>query len=101
MRTKAVITPDVLFAALSHPVRLETVAMLAGGERCVCEIARHFNQERSVVSRHLRQLERAGIVESRSEGRKVIYRLIEPRALDLIDISLAMVRKRQKGRKRK
>uniref|UniRef100_A0A7C3F1T6 ArsR family transcriptional regulator n=1 Tax=candidate division WOR-3 bacterium TaxID=2052148 RepID=A0A7C3F1T6_UNCW3 len=96
MRKETLVTPDAIFAALAHPVRLETVAMLAGGERCVCEIARHFQQERSVVSRHLRQLARAGIVEARTEGRKVIYRLTEPRALELIDISLAMVRKWKK-----
>lgn len=93
MKTKTIITPDAIFAALSHPVRLETVAMLAGGERCVCEIARHFQQERSVVSRHLRQLEKAGIVESRTEGRKVIYRLTQPQALELIDIVIDMAKK--------
>lgn len=99
MKEKASLTPDAIFAALSHPVRLQTVIMLAGSERCVCEIARHFQQERSVVSRHLRQLARAGIVESRTEGRKVIYRLTEPRVLELIDIVIEMLKKKPRRKR--
>ncbi len=99
MGKETLVTPDAIFAALAHPVRLETVAMLAGGERCVCEIARHFQQERSVVSRHLRQLAKTGILEAHTEGRKVIYRLIEPRALELIKIVIEIVNKRPAGRR--
>lgn len=84
--------PDEIFAALGHPVRLEIVAMLSRGERCVCEIAPYFKQERSVVSRHLSRLEAAGVVRSRREGRRVFYRLADQRMLNLLDVVIDILK---------
>jgi|UniRef100_A0A7V3PSG2 ArsR family transcriptional regulator len=91
---------DLIFAALAHPVRLEMVATLATGEKCVCEIAGALGRERSVVSRHLMILEQAGIVQSRSVGRMVIYHLRDKRALNLIDIGIDMVKHPVKEKER-
>jgi len=82
---------DTIFAALANPVRLEILAMLAGRELCVCEIAGNLNRERSVVSRHLMMMEQAGIVNSRNEGKWVIYWIKDKRALELLGIGLDMV----------
>lgn len=84
--------PDEIFAALSHPVRIEIVAMLARGERCICEIAPYFKQERSVVSRHLSRLEAAGVVRFRREGRQVFYRLADPRMLQLLEVVIDILK---------
>jgi ArsR family transcriptional regulator len=86
--------PDIelIFAALAHQARLEIVAMLGTGEKCACVIAELLKRERTVVSRHLKLLEQAGIIQSRTEGRMVIYRLRDRRALALIDIGLDMVK---------
>ncbi len=81
---------ETIFAALAHPVRLEMVAMLGAGEKCVCEIARLLNRERSVVSRHLMILEQAGILSSRQEGRMVIYKIADERAIRLLRLGLEM-----------
>lgn len=90
--------PDEIFAALAHPVRLEIVAMLSQGERCICEIAPYFQQERSVVSRHLSRLEAAGVVRSRREGRRVFYRLTDQRMLKLLDVVIDIVKHPQSAR---
>ncbi|MEO0005694.1 MAG: metalloregulator ArsR/SmtB family transcription factor [candidate division WOR-3 bacterium] len=89
--------PDTIFAALSHPVRLEIVAMLSQGERCVCEIAPELDRDRTVVSRHLMILEQAGILLSRQEGRRVIYKIADERVLELLRICLEMVKKPKRG----
>jgi DNA-binding transcriptional ArsR family regulator len=91
--------PDVgtIFAALASPVRLEILAMLAGKELCVCEIAENLNRERSVVSRHLMMMEQAGILNSRSEGKRVIYWIKDKRALQLLGIGKDMVNNPVKG----
>jgi len=72
-------------AALGNEHRLRMVELLRQGERCVCEIAPEFEIDQSVVSRHLAVLEQAGIVTSRRDGRRVLYRLADRRVLKLLD----------------
>ncbi len=90
--------PEAVFAALGHPVRLEIVALLSRGERCVCEIEPQFPQERSVISRHLGVLERAGVVRSRRVGRRVFYQIADSRVLALLDVVLDMLKHPEKAR---
>ena len=62
--------------ALCHPVRIALVrALIQTGEAEVGEIARGFPQDRSVISRHLAVLQRAGLAVSRRQGRHVLYDL--------------------------
>ncbi|MHC4807404.1 MAG: ArsR/SmtB family transcription factor [Planctomycetota bacterium] len=61
--------------AIAHPLRIAIVNFLKDGEQCVCDIAEHVGSERSNVSRHLSVMLNAGLLESRKEGLKVIYRL--------------------------
>lgn len=63
------------FHALSDPTRLEIVARLAGGERCVCELTDALDAAQSRLSFHLRTLKDAGIVSARREGRWMYYTL--------------------------
>lgn len=69
-------TVDVL-KALAHPVRLRMVAMLRGGELCVCQITAVLGLAASTVSAHLGDLKRAGLVEERKDGRWVFHRLAQ------------------------
>lgn len=64
-----------LFKALSDPTRNLLLACVAKcGRSCtVSEVAECCNVDFSVVSRHLGVLERAGLLESRREGRTVHY----------------------------
>ena len=64
-----------LFHALSDETRLEIVAMLSHGERCVCELQDRLDAAQSRLSFHLKTLKDAGIVTDRREGRWVYYAL--------------------------
>ncbi|MCF7853837.1 MAG: metalloregulator ArsR/SmtB family transcription factor [Candidatus Pacebacteria bacterium] len=69
-----------LFKALSDPTRLRLVVLLAThGEVCVCVMAEALDEPDFKISRHLRILRAAGIVETRREGTWMHYRLAEPR----------------------
>ena len=62
---------------MGHPVRLRILAMLRGGELCVCQMTALLDLATSTVSAHLADLKRAGLVSERKEGRWVFYRLLE------------------------
>ena len=59
---------DRSFAALGHPVRRAIVARLASGDTTVNELANPFAISLPAISRHLRVLERAGLVAQEREG---------------------------------
>src|SRR3990170_3166982 len=61
--------------AVAHPLRIAIIDFLKDGEQCVCDIAEHVGSERSNISRHLSVMVKAGVLEYRKEGLKVIYRL--------------------------
>ena len=64
--------------ALAHPTRVLMLQLLAEGERCGCEFAPELELDPSVVSRFMNTLARAGLVESRREGVRVLWRLAHP-----------------------
>ncbi len=59
------------FAALANPVRRSILARLAKGEATVNELARPFDMTLPAVSRHIKVLERAGLV---AQGQRAQYR---------------------------
>jgi rhodanese-related sulfurtransferase len=63
--------------------RAEIVDLLAQGERSVDEIASEIDQSVANTSQHLQVLARAGLVRSRREGTRVIYRLASERVSEL------------------
>jgi DNA-binding transcriptional ArsR family regulator len=69
-----------VFEALAEPIRRRIVELLAEEERSAGELAGHFRVSRPAVSKHLRVLREAGVVQVREEAQKRIYRL-EPKAL--------------------
>ena len=60
---------DFVFGALSDGTRRAILEILADGDRTVGELARPFEISRPAVSKHLRVLERAGLVRRTPEGR--------------------------------
>ena len=77
-------------AALGHPARLRTLAMLRSGELCVCQITAVLELAPSTVSAHLKELRRAGLVSERKAGRWVHFGLAEePAARAWIAAALA------------
>jgi ArsR family transcriptional regulator len=72
--------PVDVFKALGDPTRLAILGRLAAGDqtRAVSEIAACCTVDLSVVSRHLKVLAHAGIVESERRGKQVLYRVRIP-----------------------
>ena len=60
---------DSIFGALSDATRRAILEELAHGERTVGELAEPFDISRPAISKHLRVLERAGLVQRTPEGR--------------------------------
>jgi rhodanese-related sulfurtransferase/DNA-binding MarR family transcriptional regulator len=60
--------------ALSNPARLELLDVLAQGERGVDELAAATGMKLSNTSAQLKELHRAGLVEARRQGTRVLYR---------------------------
>jgi DNA-binding transcriptional ArsR family regulator len=85
------------FDALAHPVRLRIVEMLTEGERSAGELSDAFEISRPAVSRHLRTLREAEILEWRSQGTERIYQL-DPGVLDDLSRWLDRMRERWSGR---
>ncbi|MGH8048059.1 MAG: ArsR/SmtB family transcription factor [Chthoniobacterales bacterium] len=60
---------DSIFAALADPTRRGILELLARAECRVAELARPFSISPPAVSRHLRVLERAGLIKRSRDGR--------------------------------
>ena len=56
------------FAALSDPTRRAILARLVAGERSVSELAEPFDMSMPAISKHLRVLERAGLIARRKDA---------------------------------
>jgi ArsR family transcriptional regulator len=76
---------STVFHALADPIRLEILAFLRDGEKCVCEIVPHLSLIQPVVSRHLKILKDAGIVRCRKEGTKRMYSTVDSKIYAVID----------------
>ena len=59
---------DPAFAALADPTRRAILARLAEGEATVQELGRPFAISQPAISRHLKVLEDAGLIEARIQG---------------------------------
>jgi DNA-binding transcriptional ArsR family regulator len=72
---------DLIFAALADPTRRAILARLARGEATVNELAEPFDVSLPAVSKHLKVLERAGLI---SRGREAQWRpcRLEPGPLE-------------------
>lgn len=71
---RAATTTDA-FNAIAEPRRRQIIGLLADGERSVKEIVESMTVSQPQVSKHLGVLKEVGLVCSRAEGRKRMYRL--------------------------
>jgi DNA-binding transcriptional ArsR family regulator len=83
---------DAAFSALADPTRRAILARLALGETSVTELAKPFAMSLPAISKHLKVLERAGLI---TRGREAQWRpcRIEPKALKDIDEWLSHYRR--------
>jgi DNA-binding transcriptional ArsR family regulator len=71
---------DTTFAALADPTRRAILARLAAGDASVTELAAPFDMTQPAISKHLKVLERAGLI-SRSRVAQRRPRRLEPQPL--------------------
>ena len=86
-----------VFETLADPTRRQIVDLLAERDRTAGELCDHFEVSQPAVSRHLRVLREAGLVASRSEAQRRIYRLT-PEPLVEVDRWLERHRDYWRGR---
>lgn len=68
-------TADMIFAALASTSRRKILALLSESELTNSELAERFKMTAPSMSRHLSTLESAGLVSSRRDGQRVLYKL--------------------------
>jgi ArsR family transcriptional regulator len=74
-RDKQLVAMSGALRALADPTRLRILALLVGGEVCVCHIHEALSVPQPRASRHLAYLRRAGLVDARREGLWAYYSL--------------------------
>jgi DNA-binding transcriptional ArsR family regulator len=82
------------FHVLSHPVRLQILDILRGGEECVCHIQSVLGKRQAYVSQQLMVMRDAGLVTDRRDGLNVYYRLTDPSVAEMLAMVLGNTRKR-------
>ena len=60
-----------VLTAISHPTRRAIIGQLASGPARFLDIAEPFDTALNAVSKHLKLLDRAGLIERRKQGREV------------------------------
>ena len=83
---------DATFAALADPTRRAILARLTQGEATVMELAAPFAMSQPAISKHLKVLERAGLV---SRGRDAQRRPVRVEANPLVEASAWLERYRE------
>ena len=73
-----------LARVLGHAHRLELIELVSQGERSVDRLAEITGLSIANTSQHLQQLRRGGFVQSRRDGKRVLYRLADGPILSLI-----------------
>jgi DNA-binding transcriptional ArsR family regulator len=76
---------DLTFAALADPTRRAILARLATGEASVQELAEPFEMSQPAISKHLKVLERAGLVSVDIDAQRRPRRLEPKRLVEAVD----------------
>jgi len=85
MRNRSVTySTEATFQVLADPTRRAVLDLLRSGTQAAGQIARAFPVSRPAISKHLRLLRRAHLVQERREGRHRLYQL-NPEPLKAVD----------------
>jgi len=91
---------DAIFAALADPTRRAILARLASGQASVTELAQPFAMSQPAISKHLKVLERAGLISRGREAQRRPRRL-EAKRLEEADRWLERYRRLWEGNYRR
>ena len=76
---------DLTFAALADPTRRAILARLATGEATVMELAEPFDMSQPAISKHLKVLERAGLISMDVDAQRRPRKLEPKRLQEAVD----------------
>lgn len=74
----------LILKAVADNTRLKILKLLIKGEKCVCEIMPALDVKQSTTSIHLGKLEDAGIIKSRRDGKKIYYKIINQKVINIL-----------------
>lgn len=74
-----------VLTALSHPLRRAIIGSLAEGPRRFSDVAAPFDVALNAITKHLKLLDRAGLISRKKQGREVLIYL-RPRPLRLVSV---------------
>ncbi len=69
---------------ITEESRRNILKFLGTEEKCVCEIVEFMGKEQSVISHHLASLRKCGLVENRQEGKRVMYKVTDPKLIEFL-----------------
>ncbi|MFH1601649.1 MAG: metalloregulator ArsR/SmtB family transcription factor [Candidatus Shapirobacteria bacterium] len=72
---KKIVSLSSLLKIVAEENRLKLLCILKSEEHCVCEILEHLDMSQSLISHHLADLRRVGLVIDKKRGQRVYYRL--------------------------
>ncbi|MBT3240333.1 MAG: winged helix-turn-helix transcriptional regulator [Chloroflexi bacterium] len=78
-------------SGLADPNRILILYTLADHPSNVTELAKSLESPQPTVSRHLKVLKERGMVKSERDGQAVIYRLVDHRIIEALDLLRAML----------
>lgn len=74
-----------IFKALSSDTRFHVLELILENEPvCICELDEMCSRDRSVISRHIKKLDDAGIIKTEKDGRKLISTVPQRKAVENI-----------------
>ncbi|GJM08089.1 MAG: transcriptional regulator [Lysobacteraceae bacterium] len=76
---------DAIFAALADSTRRDLVHALAEGEKSIGDLAAPFDMSLAAVSKHIKVLEQAGIIQRRIDGRTHYCSLLAESLTEALD----------------
>jgi len=70
--------------AVAHPVRLQIVELLEGGEMCVGDIVEALDGKQAITSQQLNMMKDKGVLSCRRDGARVYYRIENKNVIKLL-----------------
>ncbi len=65
--------------------RFRVLEFLGNDEKCVCDIVEYLGKEQTLVSHHLKALRDCGLVQTRRDGKNIMYRISTPSITEVIE----------------
>jgi ArsR family transcriptional regulator, zinc-responsive transcriptional repressor len=84
-----------LLRALTAPIRLAVIDLLADHAYCVHELVDALDAPQPLVSQHLRVLRGARLVRTRRRGREIVYELADPHVAHIVRDAIAHAAERR------